>query len=41
MIYAATKDGQVLAITPVLKAGDVGELAWQAVTPATDAVAMR
>jgi outer membrane protein assembly factor BamB len=26
-IYAATKDGQVLAITPVLKPGGVGELA--------------
>jgi outer membrane protein assembly factor BamB len=39
-IFAATKDGQVLAITPVLKAGDVGELALELATP-VDAVAMR
>jgi outer membrane protein assembly factor BamB len=39
-IYAATKDGQVLAITPVLKAGDVGELALDLATP-IDAVAMQ
>ena len=39
-IYAATKKGQVLAITPVLKAGDVGELALDLATP-VEAVAMR
>jgi outer membrane protein assembly factor BamB len=39
-IYAATKDGQVLAITPVLKAGDTGELALEVATP-VDALAMR
>lgn len=39
MIFAATKDGQVLAITPVLKPGDVGELALLA-TP-VEALAMR
>ena len=39
-IYAATKDGQVLAITPVLKAGDTGELALDLATP-VGAVAMR
>lgn len=39
-IYAATKAGQVLAITPVLKAGDTGELAWDDARP-VGAVALR
>jgi outer membrane protein assembly factor BamB len=39
-IYAATKDGQVLAITPVLKAGNVGEIALDAAVP-VGAMAMR
>jgi outer membrane protein assembly factor BamB len=42
-IYAATKDGKVLAITPVLKAGDVGEVALDLgdARPVAGAVAMR
>ncbi|MEZ0267398.1 MAG: PQQ-binding-like beta-propeller repeat protein [Phycisphaerae bacterium] len=36
-IYAATREGLVVAIRPVLKPGDVGETAWVPVTP--DAVA--
>jgi outer membrane protein assembly factor BamB len=32
-IYAATKDGQVMAIVPVLKAGNVGELALDNARP--------
>jgi hypothetical protein len=39
-IYAATKDGQVLAIVPVLKAGNVGELALDNARP-VEAVALR
>jgi outer membrane protein assembly factor BamB len=39
-IYAATKDGQVLAIVPVLKAGNVGELALDNGRP-VEAVALR
>lgn len=33
MIYAATRDGQVLAIAPVLKAGNVGEMALDDARP--------
>jgi len=41
-IYAATKDGKVLAITPVLKPGDVGEVALDlGEARAVDVVAMR
>jgi outer membrane protein assembly factor BamB len=41
-IYAATKDGKVLAITPVLKPGDVGEVALDlGDARAVDVVAMR
>jgi hypothetical protein len=39
-IYAATKDGHVLAIVPVLKAGNVGELALDNARP-VEAVALR
>jgi len=43
MIYAATKDGQVLAIAPVLKAGFMGEVAqWAPVSENRgEAVAMK
>ena len=40
-IYAATKDGKVMAITPVLKPGDVGEVALDLDARAVDVVAMR
>jgi hypothetical protein len=36
LIYAATKDGQVLAIAPVLKPGFMGELAQSSWTPVAD-----
>lgn len=39
-IYAATKGGQVMAIVPVLKPGNMGELALDQATP-VDAMAMR
>ena len=39
MIYASTRDGQVVAIRPVLRPGDVGETAWVPVAP--EAVAAR
>jgi outer membrane protein assembly factor BamB len=39
-IYAATKEGKVMAITPVLKPGDVGEVALDLATP-MEAVAMQ
>jgi len=41
MIYGATRDGVIVAIRPVLKPGDVGEMAWEPVTPRVDAVAAR
>jgi outer membrane protein assembly factor BamB len=41
-IYAATKDGKVMAITPVLKPGDTGEVALDlGESRPVDAVAMR
>jgi outer membrane protein assembly factor BamB len=43
-IYAAAKDGTVMAIVPVLKAGDVGQVAWLDLgdaRPVDGAVAMR
>jgi hypothetical protein len=39
-IYAATKSGQVMAIVPVLKPGNMGELALDQATP-VDVMAMR
>jgi outer membrane protein assembly factor BamB len=39
-IYAATKDGQVMAIVPVLKAGNVGELALDNARP-VESLALR
>jgi hypothetical protein len=39
-IYAATKGGQVMAIVPVLKPGNMGELALDRATP-VDVMAMR
>jgi outer membrane protein assembly factor BamB len=40
LIYAATRDGQVMAIAPVLKPGFMGEVAWVPVTK-DEALAMK
>ena len=42
LIYAGTRDGQLLAIAPVLKPGFMGEVAWIPVPiPETQALAMK
>jgi len=41
MIYASTREGIIVAIRPVLKPGDVGEMAWEPATPIVEAVAAR
>ena len=40
-IYAATKGGQVMAIVPVLKPGNMGEMALELQATPVDLVAMR